>query len=358
MKGRLTCFAKAGDRFSYAVSAKRGDLIYTKQIVSASGNHIDLIGELKRIADLCGASLTDVVKLNILIPDTTPERQSAAEKMVTDHWPVGKTPAMMFIPGKIPGGAALACDAVIAVPTGGVEGKRGGSEYSIAPQVKDLIFASGRVGKGGSYRQSIPGAINQLLDDYIKPQGSSRSDVVQIRAYVDDIDKVEEADEEIGKMFNGYSLPPVIYIEWARPGMVEIEMIATAPGRKETDEALTFSSPKDMKPSPVFSRVAILHAPEIIYMSGIVGGNVESPQAEVVSLFEELKKRSEAVGSDLRHLAKATYLVSDKEVDKAVSEVRPDYYDPARPPAASKIFRNSVGPGQNLLVDMIAVPAP
>ena len=77
----------------------------------------------------------------------------------------------------------------------------------------------------------------------------------------------------------------------------------------------------------------------------------------MASLFDELKLRAEAVGSDLRHLVKATYLVSDRDVDQTVNALRPNYYDPERPPAASKIFRESIGvDDRHLVVDTIAVP--
>ena len=54
------------------------------------------------------------------------------------------------------------------------------------------------------------------------------------------------------------------------------------------------------------------------------------------SILEVLGKRLEAAGSDLRHLVKATYYVTDEDASRALNELRPKFYDPARPPAASK----------------------
>jgi hypothetical protein len=74
--------------------------------------------------------------------------------------------------------------------------------------------------------------------------------------------------------------------------------------------------------------------------------------------FERLKKLLAKTGSDLTHLAKATYYVTDDEVSQALNQIRPKYYDPARPPAASKAVVAGTGrPGQRFVMDMIAVPS-
>ena len=51
----------------------------------------------------------------------------------------------------------------------------------------------------------------------------------------------------------------------------------------------------------------------------------------------------EQTGSDWKHLAKATYYVTDDEVSKAHNAIRPKYYDPERPPAASKAMVSKTG---------------
>lgn len=65
-----------------------------------------------------------------------------------------------------------------------------------------------------------------------------------------------------------------------------------------------------------------------------------------------------ASGSDMRHLAKATYYVSDNDASAKLNELRPKFYDPQRPPAASKAQVFGVGVAdKSLTLDMIAVPA-
>jgi hypothetical protein len=74
--------------------------------------------------------------------------------------------------------------------------------------------------------------------------------------------------------------------------------------------------------------------------------------------FDRLKLLLEKTGSDFKHLAKATYYVTDDEVSKAHNEIRPKFYDPARPPAASKAVVVGTGTeGVRYVMDMIAVPS-
>jgi len=79
----------------------------------------------------------------------------------------------------------------------------------------------------------------------------------------------------------------------------------------------------------------------------------------VRDLFEQLREVLAATGSDLRHLAKATYYVTDEDASDALNKLRPEYYDPARPPAASKATVHGVGAADRTVsMDMIAVAVP
>ncbi|MCP4855545.1 MAG: hypothetical protein GY903_13725 [Fuerstiella sp.] len=369
--GDLTHYSKPESAFSYAVTVERGDLAYTRQILAIDADPGDfgageLIKKLETIAALRDAKLSDVVRLNIFLADERKVLRAAAEKMVVDHWPAGKTPALTFIPGRIPGNVPLACDAVIAlnqesqnvVPITDSEAK---SQLKVAafvaPAARDIIYASGRAMKGKAYEESVPLAIDALLKDYVFTQGATRNDVLQIRAYIGDLDHWVKAKKLIQQTLAADVAPPIVFIQWARNDSVEIEFITSAPYKAKTTETVSFKTPKTLKKSPVFSRIALLHSDTLTFMSGMVGSTNHNPEMQVASLFDELQLRAKAVGSDLRHLVKATYLVSDQHVDQAVNALRPNYYDPERPPAASKIFRKSIGvDGRHLLVDMITVP--
>jgi enamine deaminase RidA (YjgF/YER057c/UK114 family) len=63
-------------------------------------------------------------------------------------------------------------------------------------------------------------------------------------------------------------------------------------------------------------------------------------------------------GSSFRHLVKATYYLADANGRQSLGDIRPTYYDPTRPPAASALNVTSLGrPGSLVMLDMIAVPA-
>jgi hypothetical protein len=66
-----------------------------------------------------------------------------------------------------------------------------------------------------------------IRDDYLQPNGVDFQDAVQVRAYLPDLSEWPEAKKEIGKLSGKYPLPPMIPIEWAREGTVEIEVIAS-----------------------------------------------------------------------------------------------------------------------------------
>ena len=109
---------------------------------------------------------------------------------------------------------------------------------------------------------------------------------------------------------------------------------------------------------PVYSRVARTASPETIYVSGLFGKPGLAAKEETEELFAQLGQILKAGGSDLRHLAKATYYVATDEASSQLNALRPNYYDPQRPPAASKAMVRGVGlPGRTTTLDMIAVPA-
>ena len=94
-----------------------------------------------------------------------------------------------------------------------------------------------------------------------------------------------------------------------------------------------------------------------IYISGLYGTSNGNGAAETGEIFDQLGKLLEKSGSDFRHLVKATYYVSTDEASAKLNELRPKYYDPKRPPAASKAPVTGTGlEGKTLTLDMIAAP--
>lgn len=109
----------------------------------------------------------------------------------------------------------------------------------------------------------------------------------------------------------------------------------------------------------MFSRVARVNDGKLIYLSNIYGQTENDPAAEVPEIFERLRKVLEKAGSDYRHLAMATYYVTNANATKKMGDIRPRYYDPKRPPSASLALVSGTGRAKRTVtLDMIAVPSP
>jgi enamine deaminase RidA (YjgF/YER057c/UK114 family) len=144
-------------------------------------------------------------------------------------------------------------------------------------------------------------------------------------------------------------------VEWQSKTPIEIELIAQAPG--STGQAVEYLTPPGEKPARVFTRIARVHHPETIYISGLFGKG-GAPEAQIREIFTALQETLGRTRSDLRHLVKATYYVTDDASSLALNQLRPEYYEEGRAPAASKAMTAGSGlDGRTVTMDMIAVPA-
>ncbi|MCG8601874.1 MAG: RidA family protein [Verrucomicrobiales bacterium] len=354
VSAEMEYFSREEDSVSFAVRAVRNDLAFTRQILAQeSGDGAAMVEELRRIAGLCDASLKNVVRLNVYIGREVPELRSTAEALIEEFRVEGNTPAVSIIPGKLPRGALLGIDAVLVLKSRSDEISFVGRDAGIAPARKGIVFASGRVAKAKTYAESIP-EMHKLVMGDTEHLGVSEDDIVAVRAFINDFANWEKAEAEIASIF-GERTPPVVFLEWEREDTIEVEYIFATPA-STTDEPVIHHFPNTPKASPSFSRGSVVHSKEIIFM-GAMFGEPGDPEKEVVSLLDTVVKNAEEAGSDVDHLAKTTYFVNDSEVDKAAGPVRPKYYHPDTPPAASKIRREHVGlPGHHISMDMIAVP--
>ncbi len=93
-------------------------------------------------------------------------------------------------------------------------------------------------------------------------------------------------------------------------------------------------------------------------MSGLYGESAD-PVRQVDEMFAALQRQLDQTGSDIRHLVKATYYVADPAADERINTIRPTIYDPAHPPAASKLVVRGTGrTGKGSTFDMIATTSP
>ncbi len=111
-----------------------------------------------------------------------------------------------------------------------------------------------------------------------------------------------------------------------------------------------------MTTSPVYCKVTRINFGQKIYISGLYGQVSGNADSELTSIFNSMGAILKSTGSDFRHLVKATYYVSNDIHSAKLNEIRPKFYDPLRPPAASKAMVKDVGKSQaGVSIDMIGV---
>ncbi len=347
-----------------AVVVKRGDLVHSGQFFAQAkkgqgdAGFVDLLGKLRSFCERRGGTLAEVVKLNLYLAEARPETVAEIGSAVRQAWPEGTAPAVTLVHSGLPGGASLSGDVVMRKDSGKSSGIESSREAATMPAGRDILYVSGRAAREGTLAEATAGTMEQLLR-VIGELGSSAADVIQVKAFLQTMGEWESAQAAMEAAFAGREVPPIVLVEWTSSLPTEIELIAAAPEKGErSGETVTFFTPEGDKASPVFSRVARVHADTLIYTGGLSARVGEEPLPEMKRVFARLNDIAQATGSDLAHLAKATYYVSDDTLSKTLNEIRPNLYDPERPPAASKVAVSSIGePGAGLLMDFIAVPS-
>ncbi|MEO2020703.1 MAG: Rid family hydrolase [Pirellulaceae bacterium] len=337
---------------SAAVVASNQELLHTSQlsprdtagkISPDTGAQIDsLLQNLQQVLEVAGAEKSRIVKLNIYVADTA---VTALVKKKMLRWFGAKVlPAVSYVQSPSPDPAArVSLDAVIASPTtyaGVMPATRtvpglAGQEplLSVLPR-GDVVYVAGQAAEG-----ALPEATAKTLKGLLETlqfMGLDRRHVVRVKCFLKPMSQVKQVNQEIARFFGDGSQPPVSHVQWnSGSRAIEIEMVVYAPLQKETG-SISYLTPPGSKASPVFSRIARIHGNQRVYVSGLVARQDGDGEAQVRDIFDSLRGTLADCGSDLRHLAKATYYVSDGDASSQLNAVRPSIYDPARPPAASK----------------------
>ncbi|MDE0262852.1 MAG: Rid family hydrolase [Bryobacterales bacterium] len=326
------------------------------------------LDNLARALESAGSSLDQLVRLNAV---TAGKRAtSALAREIEARFRLDSRPAVTLVQGKLPvEGALMALDAVATAGISGeppsevtwtvsasLPGARGGSHAAVLPN-GPRSFISGRAADG----EPELAATNVLvqIDETLEHLGASREQLVQLKCFLRPIEAASLVESRIIEFYGGRA-PPVVFVEWLNRQAIEIEAIVSAAPADESEEPqpIAYLTPPGMTASPVFSRIAQVFHPASIYVSSLNGRGSGNAEQQIRAMFSDLAGILEQAGSDLGHLAKATYYVSDESTSTALNQIRPEFYDPKSPPAASKAsVRGTSVAGRNLAVDMIAVPS-
>ena len=222
------------------------------------------------------------------------------------------------------------------------------SHVAIQPE-GPFVIVSGR-SASGDFESVVRATMEALRADLEKVDLTFR-DVAQIKSFLADMTKAEQLEQIVAEFFGGATVPPQVVTEWRQESAhVEIELIAV-PVRTSGTERVEHIEPLSGR----FSRVARANGGRPVFISGLYGTS-NDPLEQVREMFTALQQLVKDAGSDMGHLVKATYYVSDKRADQAINAIRPTLYDPRRPPAASKLSVRGTGrEGKASTFDMIAV---
>jgi len=343
----------------------KGELVAKGDVAKQTARVLENITEgLKSVAP--GAQ---VVKLNVYLANESilPQVEKALRKPFSRY----EKPAVSFVVTPLQNPDALvAIDAVAAdlSPAGEsrtvkrlfspyLSGSMQEAHMAILP-VGAAVYISGQAKTNVSLGTSARATLESLKTtlDFLR---LTKSDVVQVKCFLNPINGIESVKSEIQNFFSPEVAPPCVFVEWttANPQPIEIEMIARSePAPGDVD----FINPPGFAASKVFTRVVRVDRGGRIYCSALYGGEHDKTgAAQVTTIFTDLEAVLKKAGSDFDHLVKATYYVSTPDASNQLNILRPNYLKPDRPPAASKAVVKSVGfPGRTVTVDMIAISAP
>lgn len=370
---------------SKAVVVRAPRLAFTSQIYpvddagnivgkgSAEAQTIAVLSKLSHALQICNnAHLDDVVRLCVYLAD--PAAATGVRDEIVNGFSKNKRPAVSYVvtPLKLDG-ALVAVDAVVVDRSPGISDasnrenvtERIGAFPKVAADVmtvpaRCLILVSGQAEKG-ELRESVRKTCDALVKT-VAFANSGTNAIAHVKVFMNSLDDCDAVFEEMKKShLTGTSeLPAISFVQWTNNGPPEIEVVASAmlePKNAPKHPSLEFLTPPWMTESPVYAKVTVTRSERLIFTSGLYGKPNANSEEQVTSLFTELAKVAKDAGSDMRHLAKATYYITNDDVGSKLNSLRPKYYDPKRPPAASKASVTGVGAaGCHITLDMIAVP--
>jgi enamine deaminase RidA (YjgF/YER057c/UK114 family) len=360
---------------SQAVVVQGQPLVHTRQLLplDREGNLIgdasldaqieQLLNNLDAVLNASGSGLGKLVRLNVyaLAPTTVDKVREQLSKRLDPAVRPAITAVLTPLPHRK---AQVAVDAVaVATETSqtvalqrceAVAGDKDCADAAVLPS-GGVAYLSGVPAEGGLAVSAISKSMTTLGKTLAQLQ-LAPAHVVQLKVFLKPATSAEEALRELKKFFPGQLTPPVVFVEWIALAPVEIELIAQLPPTDKPAENVQYYNPPDVRPLPTFSRVALVHGPRQIYVSSLFARAAGRGEEQANDLFAQLQAILEQTGSDMQHLAKATYYVCDDDAGRGFDRVRPRFFDPQRPPSASKVMVYGVGQsGRTLTMDMIAV---
>jgi len=360
---------------SQAVVVEGQPLVHTRQLlpVDQAGQVVgagaldkqieQVLNNLDAVLTAAGSALNQLVRLNVyaITPDTVDQVRAQLSQRLDPAVRPAITAVLTPMPRR---GVLVAIDAVAAAAAQdqAVALKRCDAVAGDAQYADAAVLPAG----GVAYLSGVPRESDVAVPAVAKAMATlmktlellqlSPAHVVQLKVFLRPASSAEDALRELAKFFPGQMTPPVVFVEWVAVPHVEIELIAQWPPTDAAAEPVQYFTPPDVRAAPTFSRVALVRGARHIYTSGLFAREEGNGESQVRDLFAQLETILAQTGSDMRHLAKASYFVCDADASRGFDVVRPIAFDPLRPPAASLVMVHGVGrAGRTLTMDVIAV---
>lgn len=356
---------------SLAVVVEEGALVHTALILpvdrrgrisgeSAGAQAEEALAQIEAALEPAGSGLDRLVRLHVYAAgvEVAAEVESVLARRFKDH----RKPAVTVVETAMPReGLLVMMDAVAATarPTGAARPKRvaiadlprqhdRASHVAVQPE-GPWVVVSGRAAPG-DFEQALRDTMERVEAD-LRGVGLGFQHVVQVKTFLQEMERIREAEVIIAEFFGGDLAPPQVFTEWMQESSpAEIEVIAAGGPQPRDSARLEF-----VEPMSRFSRVVQVRGGRPVFISGL-HGHSDDQREQVRQIFDELQRILRAAGSDMRHLVKATYYIADGEADREMNAIRPGLYDPVRAPAASKLSVRGTGrEGRGSTLDMIAV---
>jgi len=363
---------------SQAVVVQGAPLVYTRQLLplNAEGKLVgedsveqqaaQVLDNLQAVLADAGSGLDKLVRVNICalsheaaerLREQLSQRTGAAVRpaITTVLTPLAHRQALVAVDA-IAVGADVPSEAVGLRRCKAVAGDDHCADAAVMP-AGGAAYLSGQPAQGGLAVSAVARSLSSLSDT-LKQLDLGPEHVVQLKVFLRPASSAAAVLEEVKRFFPEQMVPPVVLVEWIASMPVEIELVAAWPPGAQAAEAVRYYNPPGVSPSPVFSRVALVRGGRQIFIAGLSAREPGDGPAQANDVFEQIQTILKTAGSDLRHLAKATYYVMDDDASRGIDLARRELYDPQRPPAASKVTVHAVGGRQRTLaVDVIAVPS-
>ncbi|MEX0774048.1 MAG: Rid family hydrolase [Balneolales bacterium] len=313
-----------------------------------------------------GTNMGSLVRMNVYLAEDA--LSETVQERLAELLPDDARPAITFVSGTpTRAGVMVSMDAVAVAPVASVNGgvslyqaeslhglqKR--SHAAVLPPGRKIFFSGQAEVADGlleGTRKTMRGLFSTLAY-----AGAAAEDVVHLKAFINPAEDAEEVEEIIAGFFRYGNVPPIVTLEWHSESFpTEIEMIASAPADPLASETISYYAPVWKSQATTFSRLVDVHQGGLLFTSGLYGDEEQDGEAQARSIFATLTGLLEKAGSDYDHLVKGTYYPSTDEGRIGFTDVRTDFLNPERPPAASMAEVNGTGrAGRTINVDMISV---